>query len=354
MKYRYIAIYSIKGLSLPPAGGDKELVIDSTIGLRAILTSQPNSHAFEGDRSLAVAGLMLGALFRSEPTSDDFKQRVANAVEEIRATREKEFGNDPFLVVIGEGEVPLFNPSHERDAEDFIVCFDGADKDEIRARFHAKITALINSITSEVESVIGIRKVADPVVFLREDGKPVYSYTPSVGSVIAYVSRLLPDERVQSIGELYRLLAADTTLQRVQRLLRSSFETEEDTLRSFLAAWSAFEIFVNKVFGTYEDRFFKSLLEEGHTEVQKKYLERIREVMKDKYRLADKFAAVSFQLSPDTADEDLKTVLQVKKIRDELSHGESVDEAALPVKPIRDLASKYVRLHIKDGRRAKT
>ena len=349
MKYRYTAIYSIKGLSLPPARGDTELVVDSAIGLRAILTSQPNAHVFEGDRSLAVAGLMLRALFRAEPTSNDFKQRVANAVEEIRAAREKEFGNDPFLVVIGEGEVPSFNPSHEKDAEDFIVCFDGADKDEIRARFHTRITALINSITSEVESVIGIRKVSDSVVFLRDDGKPVYSYTFSGGSARLYVSRPLSDEQVQTIGELYRLFTADTTLERVQRLLRSSFETEEDALRSFLAAWSAFEIFVNKVFDIYEDRFFKSLFERGAPEVQRKYLQRIREVMKAKYRLADKFAAVSFQLSPDTADEDLKTVLQAKKIRDELSHGGSVDEASLPVKPIRDLASKYVRLHIEDG-----
>jgi hypothetical protein len=113
-------------------------------------------------------------------------------------------------------------------------------------------------------------------------------------------------------------------------------------------------MFVNIVFGAYEERFFKGVLEEGHPEVQRRYLERIREVMKDKYRLADKFAAVSFQLSPDTADEDLKTVLQVKEIRDELFHGEPVNEAILPVKPIRDLGSKYLRLHTEHGPRAKS
>jgi hypothetical protein len=346
MKYRYTAIFSIKGLSLPPSEGEKTLVIDSAVGLRAILTSQPNSHTFEGDRSLAVAGLMLRALFNSEPTGNEFKQRVATAVEELQAARQREFGSSPFLIVIGEGEIPSFNPAHERDAEDFIVCFDGADKGAIRGRFHDKLTALLNAIVSEAETVIGIRKVADPVVFFREDGKPVYSYTFSAGPVRAYISRPLADNRMQAIGELYRLLSADTIVQRVQRLIRSSFETEDDPLRSFLAAWSAFEIFVNKVFGTYESSFFDSLLEERHSEVQRKYLRRIREVMKDKYRLTDKFAAVSFQLSPATGDEDLETVLMVKKVRDELSQGETVDEARLPVKPIRDLASKYLRLHV--------
>jgi hypothetical protein len=296
-----------------------------------------------------VAGLMLRGLFKSEPTGNEFKQRVATAVEELQVARQKEFGSSPFLIVTGEGEVPSFNPTHQRDAEDFIVCFDGADKGTIRARFHDKLTALLNSIVSEAETVIGIKRVTDSVVFFREDGKPVYSYSFSAGAVGVSVSRPLADDRVQAIGELYRLLSADKILQRVQKLIRSSFETEDDPLRSFLAAWSAFEIFVNKVFGTYESFFFDGLLEEGYPEVQKKYLGRIREVMKDKYRLADKFAAVSFQLSPGTGDEDLKTVLQVKKVRDELSHGESVDEADLPVKPIRDLASKYLQLHVKRG-----
>lgn len=348
MKYRYTALFSIKGLSLPPAGGEKVLVPDSAAGLRAILTSQPNSHAFEGDRSLAVAGLMLRALFNSEPTGNEFKQRVATAVEELRAERQKEFGSSPFLVVIGEGDAPSFNPTHERDAEDFIVCFNGADKGEIRARFHIALTALLNSLVSAAENVIGIRTVADPVIFFREDGKPVYSYTLTGGSVDAYVSKPLPDDRAQAIGALYRLLAANTNLQRVQRLIRSSLETEDDPLRSFLAAWSAFEIFVNKVFAAYEARFFDSVLEEGHPEVQRKYLGRIREVMRYKYRLADKFAAISFQLSPGTGDEDLKTVIRVKTVRDELSHGESVNEKGLPVKAIRDLASKYLRLHIEN------
>jgi hypothetical protein len=150
--------------------------------------------------------MMLRGLVNLEPTGNEFKQRVAAAVEELRAARQKEFGSSLFLIVIGEGEAPSFNPTHERDAEDFIVCFDGADKDAIRARFHDKLTALLTSIVSEAKTVVGIKKVADPVVFFREDGKPVYSYTFSAGAVTAYVSRPLAEDQVQAIGELYRLL----------------------------------------------------------------------------------------------------------------------------------------------------
>lgn len=350
MKFRYTTIYSIKGIILPE--GDKELVVDTANGMCAILTIDPSPYSFEGDRMLSVATLMLKALFRSEPTSNEFKERVASAGEEIRVARRKEFGNDPFLVIVVEGEIPFFNPSVEKDADEFIVCFDGADKDEIRACYTRMITIILNSITMEVENVIGIKKVTDSVIFLREDGKPIYSYTASAGSARAYVSRQLEDGQIQSIRNLYNRFTEDSTLQRVQFLLRSSLEFEEDPLRSFLAAWSAFEIFINKVFITYENRIFMRILEEGHSGALNKYLERIREVMKDKYRLVDKFAAVSIQLSSETADEDVKTVLQVKNIRDDLLHGQSVDEAALPVQSIRALVRKYLRLHFEnEGRK---
>ncbi len=347
MKFRYTPVFSIKGLSLSPDDGEKELVVDSTAAFRAFLTTQPDPHVFEGDRSLAVAGLILRAVFRHEPTSDEFKTRVANAVEEVKAGRQKEGGNHPFLVVVAEGTVSSFEPQHEKDAEDFIVCFDGADKVKIRAEFEGRITALLNSIVAEVENVIGITKLADAVVLFQEDGKPVYSYTFSMGSARAYVSKPLADDQAKAIGELYSALAADTILQRVQRLIRSSFEIQSDPLRSFLAAWSALEIFVHKVFKQYEMALFSSMLEEGHTEVQRKFLERMRDVMKDKYRLADKFAAISLLLSPITADQDLQILAGVKRLRDELFHGQTVDEKNLPVERVQELVSRYVRLHIK-------
>ena len=342
MKHRYTAIFSIKGLCLPADGGDKEVVIDSEIGFRAILTSQPNTYSFERDRGFAVACLMLRGFFGSEPKAEDLQQRVKNAVEELWAARKNKYGKAPYLVVVAEGEDPSFMPSHQEETDDFVFCLNGADKSKIREKYQSRVTALINSLTSEAKSVIGVRKVADGIVFFREDGKPVYSYALTAGSATAYISKPLLDEEVEAIEGLYRLLAADTEFQRVQRLLRFSLEVEQDTLRSFLAAWWAFEVFVNKA--------FKSLFKEGLPETQKKYLERIREVKKVKYGLVSRFAAISVQLSPDTYDKDLKTVSDAKKIRNDLLHGESVDEAILPVKPIRDVTRKYLRLHVSSKR----
>lgn len=349
MKFRYTSVFSIRGVSLPSDEGEKELVVDSKAAFRAFLTTQPDPHMFEGDRSLAVMGLIMRGIFRFKPTSDEFKEQIANAVEDIKDKRQKEGGSHPFLVIVAEGEVATLQPEHEKDAEDFIVYLDGADTAKIRAEFEGRITALLNSIVSEAGNVIGIRKLSDAVIFFREDGKPVYSYTFSTGTLQSYVSTPLTDDQAQAIDELYRALATDTILQRVQRLTRSSFEIQGDPFRSFLAAWSALEIFVNKVFKKYETAFFDSMLEEGHLEAQRKYLERMRNVMKGKYRLVDKFAVISFLLMPSTADQDLQTVVEAKKLRDKLFHGETVDEKKLPVERVQDLVIRSVRLHIKQG-----
>jgi hypothetical protein len=63
----------------------------------------------------------------------------------------------------------------------------------------------------------------------------------------------------------------------------------------------------------------------------------------------DKFALIGFQLAPTTADADLKAINDAKKARDALAHGEAVDESALPVKSVREAASRYVRLHLEQG-----
>ena len=123
-------------------------------------------------------------------------------------------------------------------------------------------------------------------------------------------------------------------------------QSEGDILRSFLAAWTALEIFVSKVFAEYESRIFQELNEGDYPDVRRQYLQRIQEVMKDKYTLANRFSVVSCQLCPSDADTDIKIFTTAKNMRDKLSHGQDVLEAALPVAEVQNLARKYLRLHL--------
>jgi hypothetical protein len=348
MKYRYTAVYSLKGVRMPTGEGDIEVVADSIQGLRAILTQRPDSYTYEGDRSVAVASRILDRLFGGHAQAGKLDEHVAEKIGEARASRKREVGSDPSLVLVAEGEVACFDPSNQHEEEDFVVCVDGAPKDPIRDRFQPAITALVLSLAGATGTLLEVKRIGDSVVFFRDDGKPVYSYTFSL-SGSPYVSSLVSAHELKAACELYQLFARDPSLQRVQRLLRSSLETQADSLRSFLAAWTAAEILVNKLFGAYEEKFFGSIAEEEHGEARKKYLRRIREVMKGKYGLIDRFAAMTVQLSPETANADLTTLTEAKRIRDKMLHGESIDEADLPVKPVQDLACRYLQLHLQSG-----
>lgn len=318
MKYRYTRIYLIKGIIPPPADGDIELLVDPTKGLRAILTSQPDTYSFEIDRRTAVAGLMLQGL-GLEQSLADVKKRVAKEVEEIKKSRTIKFRNGPFLIMIGEGDVGYFKLSDEIDIGDFIYCIDGVRKNDIRAQFEREITAIITSIIFLVENVYAVRQVAEGVVFFRNN-RPVYSYSIHFPPMIVCPVTTMSNDVLRAIPELYKFFATDESLQRVQRFIKYSLETGGDRLRSFIWAWTALEIFTENIFA-------------------KRFPKRTSALEKKFKRIAEKFA-------PATADEDSETFKKLYKIRKKLYHEAEFDEDTLPVDPIRNLVSKYFRLYI--------
>jgi hypothetical protein len=108
--------------------------------------------------------LVLRALFRSESTGNEFNSVSRPQWKSYEQRAKRSLPAALFLIVIGEGEVGSFEPAHERDAGDFIVCFDGVDKATIRALFQDRLTALLNSVLSEADTGISVRSIAVIVV----------------------------------------------------------------------------------------------------------------------------------------------------------------------------------------------
>ena len=79
-------------------------------------------------------------------------------------------------------------------------------------------------------------------------------------------------------------------------------------------------------------------------------MERIKGVMKDKYRLTDKFVAVAaalFSGAPDSEiEDDFKRFSQLKQLRDSIFHGDEFSEMNLPVRELAALLRKYVLAHV--------
>lgn len=78
-----------------------------------------------------------------------------------------------------------------------------------------------------------------------------------------------------------------------------------------------------------------------------KYLTRIKEVMKGKYSLTDKFAVISVFLNPTTDSKDIAQFTLIKKVRDNLFHGDDIPDSSLPNNKLHALFEKYFRNHIR-------
>jgi hypothetical protein len=188
--------------------------------------------------------------------------------------------------------------------------------------------------------------LADGTVFLPEHGKPHHIFNMQAGAVRAVVSSPIMHEQAQEVQRWYGDLAQHSSMGRVWRLLVLSLGFADDRLRAFMNSWSALEILVNKVFSEYSKLFFDELRSGEHPDVRKVYVNRISTVMKDKYRLADKFAIIASNLAPADADADFAAFERLKSQRDALMHGQDVSESGLDAELAQQLAQKYLRLHL--------
>jgi len=137
-------------------------------------------------------------------------------------------------------------------------------------------------------------------------------------------------------------------LNRITNLLARSLDTAgEDDFRSFIFGWTAFEIFINKVFGKYERSFVDAVTSKANVHGASRYFERVTQVMKGRYSLVDKFSVIaSILLGGEDSDADVERFSHIKKARDTLLHGEDVSGIPLLNTELRELVSEYLRRHI--------
>jgi hypothetical protein len=215
---------------------------------------------------------------------------------------------------------------------------------EIREVSRKIFSALVLSLALVVEHPLKINRYCDAVVFYRDDGKKVFAMALNA-SGSATVATSFPNGAAEAVGKTFGIMASLDDLIRVLKLFTASLESAEDRLRSFQAGWAALEIFVNKVFAQYEEEFFTELESDDLPKAHSSYIARIRTVMKDKYRLTDRFSLIASRLAPEHADKDVDRFTAAKKSRDALAHGQNEDEATLPVDTLQELLKRYLERH---------
>ncbi|MGB7573540.1 MAG: hypothetical protein WBN53_06730 [Thermodesulfobacteriota bacterium] len=347
MRYSYLAAWSvIGGISLE--GKSQPIELASSNNCRFVLTRDPDDLLATIDQGSAVARLMLKGSV-SQRADTDFPIALKAEIEEIKAERKKKTGDHAVLVVEAHGEIEAILKDPKREHEGFIVTFDSVDKQAVKQIHRSEIEAMKLAVAFESEVPSRFAALSEGTYLTNKAGKIVYSIRFSMSGE-ASVSASLSAEGAGRISARYDMLKQANDLDSVQRLFSQMADFGTDRLKAFLSGWAALEIMVAKSFKTYEQVFLSPLTSAGQPTLRERFLGRIKGVMKDKYRLTDKFIGVAAVLFPGAADNDVekdyKKFCRLKELRDSIFHGDEFSEKDLPVHELASLLRKYVLAHI--------
>lgn len=346
MKYRYITVYQLRGLIHNPDRGDVDLYIKEGFpSVRALLTDKLDDHCYELDRAQSVGYLMLKSIF-GKRESTELNVEVETEISRIRERRNKDLEGSEKLIFIAEGEANPDFSKPNREADDYILGFGIINKETISETYSDQLHTILAALFMSTEhEIIEVKKVRGDVFLINELGKPIYSFDFAGGGE-AYLSRRTTDEVIaEAQGHSIKLMN-ERNLNKVYKLLIQAVSRDNDRLRRFMFSWSALEILINKVFSEYEKNFIENLTGADPAKHTQRYFDRIRDVMKDKYRLADKFVVVASGIGGDFIETDLEMFIKIKGTRDALFHGDRVDDETLPISETVKLLKKYLRRHI--------
>jgi hypothetical protein len=327
MKARYVTVWKLHGANtLAAANNDVELarLSDPTVVVR--ITAGPEPYFVRIDEAAAIANLLINGLTGvfGGYQGLTFEQAFAAELAKVKSYRSNQTLSGVFVILEGETEVSSPNFRLRKDDERFGVCFDAVNKSEIMELFRPSIQTILTAIAlslsanadREMERLGGVIYLVEP-----DHPKPIYTFTPEFGAPKLSLASPITDAVLSNVAKRIPKLGAEKALGRPISLLTTSLDRGTDELEAFIAAWSALEIFVNGAFKTtYELRWF-DIMQSGAPISAKPVFQRFKDVMCDKYRLADKFLIIASVLDSDSAPNDAEIFRNLKSVRDNLSHG---------------------------------
>lgn len=337
MQFTFLSAHSVQGIVHNQTAPDLVLYDDPQAGVRVTLTADPNRHLQVVNRQLALASMMFRAMIR-EPLDETFPQNLADHIAKVEKQRLDAAWTDGVVVVQISGDVTASIPSEARTITDFLLCFDAVDKEALRHRCLPKVTAVLTALRLSENGSYEFRLLAEGSFLTTAEGMIVHSMTLEGGSVGMYQSTPLNEAQRERIAEDIPLILNAGNLERIVQLYAHSLDTATDNYRSFIAAWSALEILIQKIFPAYQALVPTEPRQSSEVQV---------EVEEDIPNLADKFSVISIFLNgQDQLDEEVNKFRRLKKVRDRLFHGVDIPEESLPTGEVQQLFDKYLRNHL--------
>lgn len=309
MRFKYISIYQIRGLTHNPAEGDIQLYAKekATISLKAILTDKPDPYCYDIDRALSLGNFILMGMIGQQDESAQLKEHIEN----IRKNRKNKIEGSEALIFIGEGETNADLNQPLREIGDYTLGFDIIKKEDIISLFRDDINSILAAFCLASERIsFQVKHLGEGAFLIDEQGKPIYSFSLT-GSAEAYSSMPTTPELVEEAkGQIKAVCKREL---KVYRLLAKAISRDNDDLRRFMFGWAGLETLIKIIFSEYEKVFVKNLLEADQTSQSGRYFKRVREVMKGKYNIADQFHVVASCISNSSAEMDIQEFIRINK-----------------------------------------
>lgn len=354
MKFKYIAVYQIRGLIHSPNEDDMEIYAKESdnASVRAILSGRPDLHCYDIDRAQAISYLKIkGMVGQEEP--DDLQAAIKSEIERMQEHRKKELAGSEALIFVAEGEAPVDLSGPNIETDDYVLGFDIIDKNALASAYRDQINIALSALCLATERVsIQVKKLRGNVYLINDVGKPVYSISTS-GSGEGYTAIQTTAEIVEDAKGQIKL-NSKRALIKVYKLLAQAISRDNDELRRFMFGWAALETLINNVFSEYEKLFVQSLRGSDPANKAHRYFARMREVMKRKYNIAVQFEVVAACIGDAAVEADIHEFIKIKKVRDALFHDRTAPDNGLPTTVAVELLKKYLRLHMKNKGRLTT
>jgi hypothetical protein len=309
----------------------------------------------ELDEAIAASELLSRQTNAGE---SDFASAVRTEANRISAERENQNQRGTILVLVAQGGVGISEPPETPyiEAEGYIVGTAFVDKKSIAERYYDAIASMKAAIGITFPQLIRFENLLDDL-YMTHEGKTLYSRSRLRGP--AWVTHAGYDHKgsaAKAIAANFQLVYDAADLKRVSKLYLQMATSKKDLVRAYLLGWTAFEILLAKSFSAYEAEFFSSAGDGWHPTLRTNFISSVREVLDSRYRADHRISAVTAVLFADLPDKEISELIvslkRMKKLRDEISHGQDFEERLLPIKELDCLLRRYFVAVLQRGARS--
>ena len=342
MQVQFGCIYKLDTISSLPDGKPLSILDLDDPKCKASITNDISKHDVHIYTWQALAGGLMGGLVGQASGGEEaYQNRRRDLIEEGR----KKSGKGAFLLFEGGLDIPETNLRFVRSFSDVAFGLDVFDKQIVTAKLEPIVRSVLTATLATLADAHEPRASLVGRYIIGEYG-PLTLHNVQITALApeVYVSPTMSAEIAAQLPTFVEVMLKEPFLEKVGRLFAASL-AERDHLRRYLTGWTALEAFVGGSFKHRYSAYWNKLKMDGlHTEARPLFPDWVK-VEEGKYSLADKFAIIAWILNGKNAQADLELFRASKKDRDDIAHGDEVNEASLPVNDVRNLLQRYLNLH---------